>query len=142
MGELVDISDHLRGKRQEALLLMARGLSCKQVSDQTGIPIQTLYNWRSSESTFRAELARLQRALYAEGVGALCGLVRQAAESLAGVMNDSAAKDGDRIAAARTVLQFAMTSRTGSPVEVDQEDAEFRSIATELAQLVRAAGVG
>lgn len=142
MGDLVEMQEHLKGKRQEALLLMARGVPCTQISKQTGIATQTLYNWRSADSAFRAELAGLQRKLFAEGVAALHGLVREAVESLAGVMGDPAARDSDRISAARTVLQFSMLAREGLDSQVDEDDREFREVAEELAQLVRAARVG
>lgn len=138
MGDIVGLEDRVNGKRREALLLMARGLSCPQVSERTGLAVQTLYNWRSSDPAFRVELSRLQRELYGEGVDALRGLVREAVESLSYVMSDPAARDSDRIAAARTVLQFAMSAQDGRSPDLDQDDREFREVADELARLVRA----
>jgi len=138
MGDLVEMQEHLKGKRHDALLLMARGVSCKQISQQTGIAVQTLYNWRSGDPAFRAELSGLQRQLYAQGIDALHGLVREAVESLASVMGDPATRDSDRIAAARTVLQFAMSAKDGRSLDVDEDELEFREVADELARLVRA----
>jgi hypothetical protein len=138
MGDLVEMQEQLAGKRHEAVLLMASGLSCKQISQQIGIAVQTLYNWRSADPAFRAELTRLQRKLYAEGIDALRGLVREAVESLSSVMSDPAARDSDRIAAARTVLQFAMSAQHGDNPDIGEDDREFREVADELARLVRA----
>jgi hypothetical protein len=134
MGDLVEMQEQLAGKRHEAVLLMASGLSCKQISQQIGIAVQTLYNWRSADPAFRAELTRLQRKLY----DALRGLVREAVESLSSVMSDPAARDSDRIAAARTVLQFAMSAQHGDNPDIGEDDREFREVADELARLVRA----
>lgn len=141
MGDLVEMQEHLKGKRHDALLLMARGVSCKQISQQTGIAVQTLYNWRSSDPAFRSELSGLQRKLYAQGIDALHGLVREAVESLSSVMRDPAARDADRIAAARTVLQFAMSAQDDQGSDGDEDDREFREVADELARLVRAGHV-
>lgn len=137
MGQLVEIADHLAGKKREAFLLMARGMSCREISEQTGLAVQTLYNWRSADPAFRSELARLQRDLYDEGVGALRGLVQDATATLCSVMSNPAARDVDRIGAARTVLQLAMSAQDGRSPDVDEDDREFRDVADELARLVR-----
>lgn len=138
MGDLVEMQEHLKGKRREALFLMARGLSCKEISGQTGLAVQTLYNWRSADPAFRSELTRLQRELFEEGIGALRGLVQQATATLCSVMSNPVARDADRVGAARTVLQFAMSAQDGRNPDLDEDDREFRDVADELARLVRA----
>ena len=140
MAEILDIALHLTAKQREALQLMAAGLALRQVSERTGVAIQTLYNWRSSHATFRLELDLVQRRLHEEGLNALRGLVHEATATLAGVMASPNSRDSDRIAAARTVLQFCSPGDTASPGSgPDSEDAEFLEVAEDIARLVRAA---
>lgn len=143
MAEILDIASHLTAKQREALQLMAAGLALRQVSERTGVAVQTLYNWRSSHEAFRRELDLVQRQLHEEGLQALRGLVHEATATLAGVMADSDSRDSDRIAAARTVLQFCSLGGAASQESGrDSEDAEFLSVAEDIARLVRAANGG
>lgn len=143
MAEILDIASHLTAKQREALQLMAAGLALRHVSERTGIAVQTLYNWRSSHEAFRRELGMVQRQLHEEGLQALRGLVHEATATLAGVMGNPDSRDSDRIAAARTVLQFCSPGGAASQESGrDPEDAEFLLVAEDIARLVRAANGG
>lgn len=137
MGQVLDISAHLSARQREVLLLLARGMSVGEVAGQTKVAVQTIYNWKSGDAGFRRELARLQDCLFDEGVESLRGLVHTATATLGEIMVTSEARDADRIAAARTVLQFAMSAQDGRSADVDEDDREFREVADELARLVR-----
>lgn len=140
MAEILDIAYHLSAKQREALQLMASGLALRQVAERTGVAMQTLYNWRSSHATFRRELELVQRQLHDEGMHALRGLVHEATATLASVMASPNSRDSDRIAAARTVLQFCNSGETaGEDGCRDPEDGEFLAVAEDIARLVRAA---
>ena len=142
MGQIVSISDHLSAKQRDALLLMAQGSAFKEIAERTGVAIQTLYNWKSSDHRFRDELSRLQQRLYDDGIDALRGLVHEATATLGAVMSNPSARDSDRISAARTVLQFAVTAEVGERDERDEDEREFRQLASEISRLARSANAG
>jgi hypothetical protein len=137
LGTVLELSGHLSSKQREVLLLLARGNSPSVAASKANVAVQTIYNWKSCNPEFRLELERLQNRLYQEGVGSLRSLVHQAAATLREIMSRDAARDSDRIAAARTVLQFAMSAQDGGDPDVGEDDREFRDVVEELAKLVR-----
>ena len=143
MGDVVEIGAALTAKQQQGLLLLAEGLSCGEVAARLKLSPQTIYNWRSSDAKFRRELDLLQRDQYEAGLRALRSSVYQAATLLSQVMSDPAARDSDRIAAARTVLQFGGAAATlADPSSDEAPDEMFEAVAEEIAQLVKAGAVG
>lgn len=142
MADVVSLCTHLTAKQRDVLLLMAQGVSYKTISEVTGIAVQTLYNWRSGNADFHRELSRLQEHLYAEGVSCLRGLLHEATSTLSSVMTSPTARDADRIAAARTVLQFAGSSEPAAGTGDDEQDRDFRGLAEQIADIVRKGNVG
>ena len=139
MAKIVSLTTHLSAKQRDVVLLMAQGVSHRQISQTTGVALQTLYNWRSANPAFRQELARLQEHLYEEGVRGLKGLVQEATSTLCSVMTSSDARDADRIAAARTVLQFAVGPEPGERAGDVEDENEFGGLAQQIIEIVRSA---
>ena len=142
MAKIVSLSAHLTAKQRDVVLLMAQGMSHRQISEKTGIALQTLYNWRSANTAFRKELAALQKHLYEEGIRALQGLMQEATSTLCSVMADSGARDADRIAAARAVLQYAVGSELGDRTAHADEEEEFDGLAQQIVEIVRSGNAG
>lgn len=138
MGDLVDFSEALSQKQRDAMLLMAQGLSCPEISEQLGVAAGTLYNWKSQNAEFRLALRRLQSQLFAEGVNNLRGLVGQATATLANILADAAARDTDKLAAARLVLQYAgVDGGEQGQVREPEPDETFAQAAAEIAAFLR-----
>lgn len=137
MAKIVSLSGHLSAKQREVVLLIAQGISYKSISETTGVAVQTLYNWRSANPAFRRELVRLQEQLYEEGIRALHGLVHEATSTLGSVMTNPDARDSDRIAAARAVLQFATGSGPEERSGEALDEEEFGNLAQQVIEIVR-----
>jgi hypothetical protein len=109
MGPGSILAARLSPQQRRAILLLAEGVTPGEVAERLGASRQTVYNWRSGHPGFRQALAELQAAQYLAGREALQGLLQEAAHTLGAIMANTAARDADRIAAARTVLQFGLS---------------------------------
>lgn len=137
MAQIVNLSARITAKQRDVLLLMAQGESYRAISETTGVALQTLYNWRSANTAFRRELVRLQEHLYAEGIRGLRGLLHEATSTLRAVMTDSSTRDADRIAAARTVLQFAVAVEPEARSDDIGDEFDFSDLAEQIVEIVR-----
>jgi hypothetical protein len=138
MGEVINLDETLNSRQQVAVLLLAQGHSYADASERAKVSIGTLYNWKSQNTAFRSQLETLQRQLYTEGVKNLQALVGQATETLRAAMAADDSSYRDKIAAARTVYQYAGLDMT--PVDTGPDTAEdenFEATFNELAELVR-----
>jgi len=122
VGELVSFNEALSQKQRQAILLLAEGYTPAEVGKKLHVASKTVSNWKCSRD-FRAQLDAIQRQFFVEGVSQLRALVGQATATLRMVMADESATHRDKIAAARTVYQFADVVQV-PPDSVDQDDNE------------------
>lgn len=98
--------DGLRENERMAAELLARGKTCREVARALGISERALYNWRKRPAVQRAVYA-LQQELIDVSESKGLALMPDAIATLTAIMNDANARDCDRIAASRAVLNGA-----------------------------------
>lgn len=114
-------SKELTAKQRRAILLLAFGSPPAEVALEVGVATGTVYNWKSQHVEFQAELEAAQVRVQIEGARQLKCLVAEAASSLRSILICPTAADRDKIAAARTVLQFSDSMKSiESPEPVEQ----------------------
>lgn len=143
MGELVSFNKMLSQKQRQGILLLAEGFTPAQVGKKLNVAAKTISNWKCAPD-FRAELDTIQRQFFAEGVSQLRALVGQATATLRTVMADKSASHRDKIAAARTVYQFADVARVSSMSETSDDfatdDPLFEAAWNEIDALLKQHG--
>jgi len=96
----------LTAKQRRGVLLLAAGETPAEVAKKLGVSKGTVYNWKSQNQEFQRELDLTNMRLYEQGIAELRALVFFATGSLRSVLLSQDTADRDRIAAARTVLQY------------------------------------
>ena len=117
----------MSARQQRAVLLLAEGHTAEEVGTRLKVSSGTIHNWKSQNDTFRQQLLKVQREMFASGVEQLKSLVLTAADTLANVMNDREAAHRDKIAAARTVLQHCDRTviETTQPIKGHEDVDDF-----------------
>lgn len=115
--------DGLRERERIAVELLAQGKTCREISRQLGITERALYNIRRKPIVQRAVYAR-QQELLDESAGQGINVVGQAVSTLTEIMNNPEARDADRIAASRALMQGAQTYQERKLLERTIADLE------------------
>lgn len=141
--QLVSFNETLSQKQRQAILFLAEGSTPAETGKKLNVAAKTISNWKCSRD-FRAELDAVQRQLFAEGVSQLRALVGQATATLRSVMADVSATHRDRIAAARTVYQFADVAQASSiseaPTDFNEDDPVFEAAWNEINTILKKHG--
>lgn len=81
--------------QQRAIALLLQGKSQTEIARELNIDRTTLWNWRTKDPVFTAELNKAQAELYERAVSRLYSLTTKALETLEGILeksNDEQAK--------------------------------------------------
>lgn len=103
---LVDPRDGLTARQRLAVDLLAKGHTCRHVAQELGVTERTIHTYRKKPAVMTAIL-RCQEDLMSQGGSQGVSTVPQAVETLTKIMNDPEARDSDRIAASKALLNGA-----------------------------------
>ncbi len=103
---IVDPRDGLTPRQRLAVDLLARGHTVRHVARELNVTERTIHTYRRKPAVMRAVL-RAQEDLMATAGSRGVGTVSEAVETLTGIMNDGQARDSDRIAASKALMQGA-----------------------------------
>lgn len=110
--------------RDEAALLLARGLSTDEAGRRIGVNGSTVRRWRQ-DPDFADAVREARRAVFDEATGVLAALTKKAAITLGRAMDDD--NPAIRVRASQVVLNAAPTLRQHTTLE--DEIAELRALA-------------
>ena len=92
-------------KKREFMTALLTARTVKDAALAVGIGERTAYHWMAKNSTFRAELSRLQDAQLGQVTRLTVAAMTDAVETLRGIMNDRETPATARVAAARSILE-------------------------------------
>ena len=93
-------------KKQEALVLIARGKTINEVSQAVGVTRKTIYNWLNECPEFRDQLDHLLTSVIYFKFLLAMPYIQSAVETMVAVMNDENNKPSVRLQAAKDVLSL------------------------------------
>jgi transposase-like protein len=103
---LVDPRDGLTPRQRLAVDLIARGHTVRHIARELNVTERTIHNYRRKPTVMKAVL-RAQEDLMTEGGSRGVSTVPEAVETLTAIMNDEDARDSDRIAASKALMNGA-----------------------------------
>lgn len=118
-----NIVDGLREQERLAADLLARGKTCREVARALGIAEKTLYNWRKRPAVQRA-IYNMQQELIDSSESRNVALMPEAIATLTEIMSSPTARDADRIAASRALLNGAAAYQERKMLERTVSDLE------------------
>ncbi len=92
--------------QQRAITLLLQGKSQTEIARELNIDRTTLWNWRTKDPVFTAELNKAQAELYAQAVSRLYSLTTKALETLEEILEKSD-DEQTKIKAASFILKSA-----------------------------------
>lgn len=120
---LVDPRDGLTTRQRLAVDLLARGHTCRHVARELGVTERTIHTYRKKPAVMKAIL-RAQEDIMSEGGSRGVSTVPEAVETLTAIMTDSTARDADRIAASRALMNGANAYQERKILERQLRDME------------------
>lgn len=102
----VDPRDGLTPRQRLAVDLIARGHTVRHIARELNVTERTIHNYRRKPTVMKAVL-RAQDELMTEGDSRGVSTVPEAVETLTTIMNDENARDSDRIAASKALMNGA-----------------------------------
>jgi hypothetical protein len=120
---MVDPRDGLTPRQRLAVDLLARGHTCRHVARELGVTERTIHTYRKKPAVMTAVL-RAQEDYMSEGGGQGVSSVPEAVQTLTKIMNDPQARDSDRIAASRALMNGAVAYQERKMLERKIRDLE------------------
>jgi len=120
---MVDPRDGLTPRQRLAVDLLAKGHTCRHVARELGVTERTIHTYRKKPAVMRAVL-RAQEDYMSEGGGRGVSSVPEAVQTLTDIMNDPQARDSDRIAASRALMNGAAAYQERKVLERKLRDLE------------------
>lgn len=125
--------DGLRERERLAVDLLARGKTIREVSRALQLSERTIWNYRRKPQVQRA-IFNLQQELMQQSGGQSLSAVPQAIDVLTEIMNNPEARDADRIAASRSIINGAQGFSERKILERQLADLERQLLTTIAAE--------
>lgn len=119
----VDPRDGLTTRQRLAVDLLARGHTSRYVARELNVSERTIHTYRKKPAVMTAIL-RAQEEIMSQGGSRGISTVPEAVETLTAIMNDENARDADRIAASRALMNGAQAYAERKILERQLRDME------------------
>jgi transposase-like protein len=116
-------SDGLNERQRIAANYLARGTTIRETARKIGVSEKSVYSWRQRPAVQQA-IARIQQELLSETGGMNISTIPDAIKLLDSIINDTEARNTDRIAAARTLMSGAQAYQERKILERQINDLE------------------
>lgn len=116
-------SDGLNERQRIAANYLARGCTIRETARKIGVSEKSVYSWRQRTAVQQA-IARIQQELLSETGGMNISTIPDAIKLLDSIINDTEARNTDRIAAARTLMSGAQAYQERKILERQINDLE------------------
>jgi transposase-like protein len=116
-------SDGLNERQRIAANYLARGTTIRETARKIGVSEKSVYLWRQRVAVQQA-IARIQQELLSETGGMNISTIPDAIKLLDSIINDTEARNTDRIAAARTLMSGAQAYQERKILERQINDLE------------------
>lgn len=116
-------SDGLNERQRIAANYLARGTTIRETARKIGVSEKSVYLWRQRIAVQQA-IARIQQELLSETGGMNISTIPDAIKLLDSIINDTEARNADRIAAARTLMSGAQAYQERKILERQINDLE------------------
>lgn len=116
-------SDGLNERQRIAANYLARGTTIRETARKIGVSEKSVYLWRQRTAVQQA-IARIQQELLSETGGMNISTIPDAIKLLDSIINDTEARNTDRIAAARTLMSGAQAYQERKILERQINDLE------------------
>ena len=123
MVERIYGSDGLNERQRIAANYLARGTTIRETARKIGVSEKSVYLWRQRPAVQQA-IARIQQELLSETGGMNISTIPDAIKLLDSIINDTEARNTDRIAAARTLMSGAQAYQERKILERQINDLE------------------
>ena len=123
MVERIYGSDGLNERQRIAANYLARGTTIRETARKIGVSEKSIYLWRQRVAVQQA-IARIQQELLSETGGMNISTIPDAIKLLDSIINDTEARNTDRIAAARTLMSGAQAYQERKILERQINDLE------------------
>ena len=123
MVERIYGSDGLNERQRIAANYLARGTTIRETARKIGVSEKSVYSWRQRPAVQQA-IARIQQELLSETGGMNISTIPDAIKLLDSIINDTEARNTDRIAAARTLMSGAQAYQERKILERQINDLE------------------
>lgn len=123
---MTDKPDKPVHRRDEAVLLLARGFSSDEAARRVGVAGSTVRRWRQNPQ-FEERVQATRRELFAEATGVVIGLMKKSAIVLGKALDGEGT--AHQLRAARTVLTAAPSLRLHT--ELEQELADLQALMSD-----------
>lgn len=123
MVERIYGSDGLNERQRIAANYLARGTTIRETARKIGVSEKSVYSWRQRPAVQQA-IARIQQELLSETGGMNISTIPDAIRLLDSIINDTEARNTDRIAAARTLMSGAQAYQERKILERQINDLE------------------
>jgi len=118
--------DDTTNRQQAAIIALLSAPTLRDASKKSGIPERTIYTWMKSDTAFQSAYRQARRDSVQVAIGRLQRISADAVETIKAIMKSEESNASVRLAAAKTILDFALRS-----TEID--DLESRISALESA---------
>ena len=116
-------SDGLNERQRIAANYLARGTTIRETARKIGVSEKSVYSWRQRTAVQQA-IAHIQQELLSETGGMNISTIPDAIKLLDSIINDTEARNTDRIAAARTLMSGAQAYQERKILERQINDLE------------------
>ena len=116
-------SDGLNERQRIAANYLARGTTIRETARKIGVSEKSVYSWRQRTAVQQA-IARIQQELLSETGGMNISTIPDAIKLLDSIINDTEARNTDRIAAARALMSGAQAYQERKILERQINDLE------------------
>jgi transposase-like protein len=123
VAERIYGSDGLNERQRIAANYLARGTTIRETARKIGVSEKSVYLWRQRIAVQQA-IARIQQELLSETGGMNISTIPDAIKLLDSIINDTEARNTDRIAAARTLMSGAQAYQERKILERQINDLE------------------
>lgn len=120
-------SEIVKPKWDIAIQALLSGKTRDQAADECGVGVATIYRWLKDDD-FISQFQTARKEVYDAAIAHLQGSACKASETIIAVMSNPVAKDSDRLAAARYLL------------EASKEHMDFAELEAKVEALLRAMG--
>lgn len=127
------VSEGLTTRQQKALAALLEEPTLTKAAKAAGVGERTLFTWLN-EPTFSAAYREARGQLLENTLTALQSASGKAVETLRAVLSDQMAKPGEKVSAARAILEFSLKAREVLEVEERLHALEERLRAQEAAK--------
>lgn len=97
----------LTGKQYKAIAALLSAPNIKQAAILAGVGERTLYRWLAEDEAFKAELRSVEEEAISQATRRLIGSQEPAITRLLSILTGPTTRSGDRIKAARALMEYS-----------------------------------